>query len=332
MAEILRIFDGEGGSRIESALRHGSIHTRDGVEPRDDEVAAGQILVVALLRVFFRALDGRVGDDLSQQGRAQAGLGEFHHGIAHVLVPGDDVADADAALGVPLGHGINDDHVLFDAFQVHGGDIRLVRIAELAIDLVGEEVQIVFLNDVAESVELFLRIEIARGVVRVADEDGPGLGGDDLLERLDVRKGEVVLDAGGDGEHVETGLCGEGQVVRVAGFHHDDLVARVHAGHEGHQQGFGAAGGDEHVFGRDLDSETAVVSYKFLAERQIAVAGAVFKRGAVDVFQRIQGLLRSGEIRLADVEMIYFDAVPFGGVSIGYQLSDGGSRHSNPSC
>ena len=266
------------------------------------------------------------------QGRAQAGLRELHHGFAHVFVPGDNVADADTAFGIPLGHGIDDDYVLFDAFQVHGGDIGLVRIAELPIDFVGEEVQVVFLDDVAEAIELFLRVEIARGVVRVADEDRPGPGGDDFFERLDVRKGEVVLDGGSDGEYVEAGLGREGQVVRVAGFNHDDLVARIHAGHEGHQQGFGAAGGDEDIFGRDLDSETAVVSYKFLAERQIAVAGAVFKRSAVDVFQRIQGLLRSGEIRLADVQMIYFDAVPFGGVSIGYQFPDGGGGHSNPSC
>ena len=52
-------------------------------------------------------------------------------------------ADADTALGIPLRNGIDDDHVVLDPLEVECRKIRGISIAELPVNLVGEQEQVV---------------------------------------------------------------------------------------------------------------------------------------------------------------------------------------------
>ena len=110
-----------------------------------------------------------------------------------------------------------------------------------------------FLDEVAYLVHLFLRVEIARRVVGVADEYSFGAGCDELLEFLDGGQREALVDRRWDSH--DFGACRDGEchIVGVGGFGHDDFVAGVEACHEGEEHRFGASGGDDDVVDVDVD-------------------------------------------------------------------------------
>ena len=48
------------------------------------------------------------------------------------------------------------------------------------------------------------------------------------------------------------------------------------------------------------------------------------------MLQGVKGLLGSGQVGLADIEMVYFHPVPLGGIGIGSELADRGGRNGFP--
>ena len=114
-------------------------------------------------------------------------------------------------------------------------DVRAARIDELAIDLVAEQVEVVLLDEVAYLIHFATGVEVACGVVRIADEDGSRLFVDELFELLDFRQGEALLDGCRDGSDDGTSRDGKRHVVRVGRFRHNYLVARIQTGEEGKQ-------------------------------------------------------------------------------------------------
>ena len=64
-------------------------------------------------------------------------------------------------------------------------------------------------DDVPEPEKFFGGVEISGRIVRVADQDRLGLGGDCLLEILCGREGESVLDAGCHGPDCQSCRLGE---------------------------------------------------------------------------------------------------------------------------
>ena len=107
---------------------------------------------------------------------------------------GDNHSDPDSALGIALRNGIHEDHVLLYPFEGHGRLIRNSGIAEFAICLVRDEEKVMFLDNVAYAQQFLVRIQVAGRIVRVAEQDRPGLRSYGLLEGLDRRKRESVLD------------------------------------------------------------------------------------------------------------------------------------------
>ena len=223
---------------------------------------------------------------------------------------GHEHAHARTALGITLRHGVHDDDIVLDPFEGQGADIGLAVVAEFAVDFVGDEEEVMAADDVAQGLQLGAAVDIAGRVVGVADQDAPGAGRDDLLEFFDRRKGEAVLDAGGHAADLQSGGHGEAQVVGVAGLDHDELVTRVEAGQEGQQQGFGAAAGHHDLVGGDADAEAGVIARQGLTQGQKTGGMAVFQGLAVNVPERVQRLPGCREVRLADVQMVYFRA-PF---------------------
>ena len=264
--------------------------------------------------VLARRIDRRLGDDLPHERRRQPRLAELHHGVVQRTVLGDERPDADAALRVAFRHRVDQHHVLLDPLQMAGRDIGRPRIDEFAVDFVRKEKKVVALHQIADLHHLAARIEVPRRVVGVADQDAARAVVDKLLELLDRRQREAVLDRGGDRPDHGAGRYGESHVVGVGRFGYDDLVARIEARHEGEKHRFGASRRDDDVVGRQADLVLGVILDQLFAQRPVAVAGAVFQHGAVYLLQGVQPHLRRGQIGLADVEMIDLHAAGLGGL------------------
>ncbi len=217
---------------------------------------------------------------------------------------GDEGADAYAALVVALRHGVDQHHLLLDAGQMEGRDVGRARVAELAVDLVGEKEEVVFLHEVADLEHLLHCVEIAGGVVGVADEYALCARSDQFLEFLDGGQCEAFVDARGHGDDLGSGRDGEGHIVGVGRLGHDDLVARIETCHKGEQHGLGAAGGDDDVVDIDVDIETLVILLQLLAQRRQTVRRAVFQHFAVDLLESFKAFGRCRHIGLADIEPV----------------------------
>ena len=63
-------------------------------------------------------------------------MAKLHDGIAHFFVLRDQSTDADTAFGVAFRHGVDENHVLLNAFEMTSGNIRRTGVDEFAIDLV----------------------------------------------------------------------------------------------------------------------------------------------------------------------------------------------------
>ena len=70
------------------------------------------------------------------------------------------------------------------ALQVASRNIRRTGVYELAVNLIGEQVKVIFLNQVTQLQHLLAGVKITRGVVGVANEYTLGTLCDELLEFL----------------------------------------------------------------------------------------------------------------------------------------------------
>ena len=184
-----------------------------------------------------------------------------------------------------------------------GGDIGRPRVDVFAVHLIGEEVQVVFLHQVAYLLHLAPRIEIARRVVRVADHDGACAVVDEFLEFLHLRQREALLNGGGYRADFRSSRDGEGHVVGVSRFGHDDFIARIEARQEGEEHRLGTARGDDDVIGRHVDVVLGIVPHQFLPVAEVALGGGVFENRPADLLQRVQSHLWCGQVGLSDVEV-----------------------------
>ena len=155
-------------------------------------------------------------------------------------------------------------------------------------------------------------IEIARGVVGVADEYALRARGNQLLESLHGGELEAVVDGGGYGYDFCTGRDGEGHVVGIGRFGDNYFVAGVEARHEGEKHGLRTAGGDDNIVDVDVDMEAVVVLAQLFAQRRQTVGGAVFEHLAVELAKGFEGFGRCGHVGLADVEAVHLDAALLG--------------------
>ena len=240
---------------------------------------------------------------------------------------GDEGSDAYTALAVALRHRVDEDGVLLNALQVHGADIGRASVDVLAVHLVGEEVEVVLLHQIAYLVHLPPGIEIARGVVGIADEDGAGALVDELLEALHPRQGKSLLDGGGDGAYGGAGRHGKGHVVGIGGLRDDDLVAGIESAHKRKEHRLGTSRGDDDVVGGHIDAVFGIVAHQLLAIAQIPLRGRILKYLTVNGLQCVERTLRSGKVGLAYVEMVHLGAPLLGGLCQRSQFPDGRLRH-----
>ena len=208
MAEGIGIIYRQAGHRIEGAAGVGAENAGHAVEPVDEGISSFQIFGPGCVEVIGGQVGGGLAEDLGEGWGAQSCLGKFHNGVEHCLVAGHECADAAAAGAVAFGDGIHHEHVVLRPFEVHGADMRSA-VAEVAVGFVGKKVEVVADDEFPEGLHLFAAVEVAGGVIGVADHDGLCAGRDELFEFGDGWKGEPAFYIGGKRFDDNTGGNGE---------------------------------------------------------------------------------------------------------------------------
>ena len=201
-------------------------------------------------------------------------------------------------------------------------------VTEFAVNLVSEEEEVVFLGNLTQFQDFLFGVQVTSGVVGVTDHDSFRLRGDYLLEILDGRQCEAVLDGGNDGLHDNTAHGGESVVVGIERFRDDDFVARIHAAVEGEKETFATTGGNDDFVDGDVDTHAVVVFHQFFAVAEISSRVAVSDYGNVGVAHGITGTFRGLNVGLTDVKVVNVDTTTFGGIRKWHQLPDGGRLHA----
>ena len=147
---------------------------------------------------------------------------------------------------------------------MHRRNVRRAGVDELAVDLVGKQVEVIFLYQIAYLVHLLLGIEVARRVVRVADEDGLRVFVNQLLELLHLRQAETFFDGRGDRTDYRSRRDGEGHIVRIGRFRDYYLVARIKTAHEGEKHRLATTCRDDDLIGMELDLVALVIAHQSL--------------------------------------------------------------------
>ena len=203
-------------------------------------------------------------------------------------------------------------------------------VAEFPVHLVGEQVQVVLQDQVAQRGHLVPAVEVARGVSRIADQDALGARGDQLFEVGDGRQGEAGVDRAAHGHHLHPRGHREAVVVGIERFGHDQLIALVEAGHHAEEQRLRAAGGHHHLLGGEVDAMASVVVGQSLSVAREPGRVAVLHHAEVVVADGLQGHVGGGDVRLADVQVQHLDATCLGGLGIGHQFADRRFGHAVP--
>jgi len=210
---------------------------------------------------------------------------------------------------------------------VESRDIGRAGVAEFAIDLVGEKEEVVFLDQVAELVHFFLRIEITRRVVGIADEDSLRAGRDKRFELLERRQRETFFNRRRNRLDNRAAGDGEGHVVGVGRFGDNQFVSGVEARHEGEEDRLGTACGDDNIVGIDNNIVLRIVFHQFFAETADTLAGRILQHCTVDAAHGFETAFRCRQVGLPDIEVIDLDTPLYGTVGQRNELPDRGSRH-----
>ena len=243
---------------------------------------------------------------------------------------GCHAAYAGSAEIVALGNGIHEYDVLVQVRNIHCREVRFVGVAELAIDLVTDEEEVVAAAEVSQLEHFLAGEELARRIARVADEHGLGPVADQFLELLYRRHLEAVAYVGVHGlEHYAVELR-EGVVIGVIRLYDYDFVACVRRNLHRHGEGLAAG----HVY----DDLGEVQFYAYLAVvflyHSLAELGETEGVGIGEMVYLpalaghcLKGALRGLDVRSSHVEMIDLDAICLRSVCEGNELPDCGSGH-----
>ena len=212
------------GEDVEGALRLEArqAHLREAVV---DQVAAAVVLSDHLLHVLLavaQRLDGRnLGRDRRAEHRV---LVDLRHGADEGLVA-ERIADAPARHRVGLREAVEENRALLHAGQGGEADVLLAAVRQVAVDLVGDDDEVVLLGKGRDGQEILARHDGACRVVRIADEQRLRPGGHVLFE-LVRRDAELVLNLGRHGDGLAARENRAGLVGDVARLRDQDLVAR----------------------------------------------------------------------------------------------------------
>ncbi len=90
-----------------------------------------------------------------------------------------------------VGNCIHQYYMIIHALQMHGADV-LAFIAKLAVCFIGKQVKIMVDNDLLQGFHFLPAIEVAGGIVRIAQYNGLCFGTNGLLKITDRRRAKPV--------------------------------------------------------------------------------------------------------------------------------------------
>ena len=200
-------------------------------------------------------------------------------------------------------------------------------VGELAVDLVGDQVEVVLFGQPGQHLQLGGRVDGARRVSGVGDPDCARAWRDELLDDGGGGQVEPLLGPRGDGHEPGKGGLGERVVVRVEGLRDQQLVSGVADGHDRKPQGLTAAVGDVDVVALVGDIPGLVVGADGITEVVVALRGCVGDGLHPETTDGLEVFVGGLDVRLADVEVEHLFPLALGLVGKGDEPTDGRRLH-----
>ena len=184
-----------------------------------------------------------------------------------------------------------------------------------------------FYDQLFQCLHFFPAVEVSRRIIGITNDNTPGTRRDEFFKLSNRGQGEAILDMGGERHDLYIGGHCKSVVVGIKRFGDDDFITCVETAHKAEEDGFGPAGGNDDLLVVYVDAQIPVPGRQFAPIAFIAGAVAIFKDLEVEIPHGVEGHFWGFDVRLADVEMIYFDAFLFGCLCIWHEFPDRRSRH-----
>jgi len=304
LLEFLRVIDRQSGHQVKCALRAFADDAGDFAQLFDDGVAAAVILLAHGVEVGRLNGIKRGSRDLIERGDGEPALAVFERVAQKFPVVTEQAADARAAGGKALGHGIDENQVFIRFGQLGEGRERLAGIDKFTVDLVGDQKQIMLFRHIQDHFHLRTGQNGAGRVAGIRDKNRAGVFVDDGLDFFAVGVEIALLRLRRNGGDRRAGGGDEGVVVGIERFGDDDLVAVVEDALRGDLQRFAAACRDEHLARIERDPDVLVVAADGVDQHGLAGRLGIGKHGLVEIAHGLKKGFRRLNIRLADIQMI----------------------------
>ena len=303
--ELIRIVNRQTGHDIERA--HGFLHHNTGNLPQliYNGVTALPVFLLACPEEFVVHTVQSSSTDLVHGGNSQTGLAELQQSCLELLVAGHHTANTGTTGREPLGDGVDDNQVLIDVpIMGHGGNTKLVIIAEFPVHFVTDQEQIVLLGNVCNHPHFLLVQHNTGGIAGVGDHNGAGIGRNQTLDALAVCIAVSFPGVGGQRTDNTTRRMNEGGIVGIVRLGNDDLSIGIQNGQAGKQQRLRTAGGNEDVIVLQVHVQLLVVILNSFDHHGHTGRCLIFQSA---VCKLVHGLIKSrrrGQVRLTNVQMV----------------------------
>ena len=231
------------------------------------------------------------------------------------------------ASAVTLGDAVQQHRPVIQPFQMQHRMMFFPIIDKLAVDLIREEEQVVFQHQRPQTIHFFQTVDVAGGIVGVADHDRPGARGDLCPDFGIGRQGKTVFRPAGHRHHLHPRFHRETIVIGIERFRNDHLVPLIHGSKHRKNDRLAAGGGHQNLFLADMNIMPAIIFDQPLPIFPQSPGVAVFQHFDLMIAKSVHHDFRSGNIRLPDVQVINFDPAFFSRFGKGHQFADGGWRH-----
>ncbi|MFM2177112.1 MAG: hypothetical protein RL015_1210 [Verrucomicrobiota bacterium] len=289
--------DVEGSSGIEAVQAHA-------VQAADDDVSAH---LVALAHFFIGAgahFEGLDAGDLAHDGSAEhAVLVDLHHGLTQ-RGRGAGIAETPASHGEGFAEAVQEHGALSHAGVFDNAFVLASVVEQFAVDLVGEDKQIVLHGEGGDFFQLLGRHDAAGGIRGEVQRDDLGLRRDGFLH-VGGHEGEVIFLTRVHHNRHAVGHLDARAVADVAGLVVNDFVARIQNGAEGDVESLTDADGDEDL-GLRVVGDTELLFHVFADEHAEGLQAEVRSVAGLAFFQRADDGLADrpggGFVGLTDAE------------------------------
>ena len=246
----------------------------------------------------------------------------------HILVLRNQRTYTHTAQRITLAHRVNEYHTVLYTLQVERRDIRTLRVDKLTIHLVGEEIEVILLDQIADLHHLLLGIEIARRIVGVTNQDSTRLLRNLLLKLLYRRQFEAVLDIRLHGFDDRTTRDRKSHIIGITGVCDDNLIARIETSHIGKHDGLRTTRSDDNLIGRDVDTILCIIAHHLRSKREYTLRWRIRQNITLEGRNSIFGTIGRLNVGLTNVERIDVNTITVRRLCILRQLTDRRLRHA----